>query len=145
MGHDIGSGENLQSLRNLISEMSLFGADLSENLGACDSNVPGWKICENCFRSIDVEDNLCLHCPICHQSREEVERLNLWGLRKFAPVRWISLQSSCRSVSFLFFRLGCLLQRYMRKRPRNSAPAHFFSLLSIFPSWGSTATWSAFN
>ena len=87
MGHDIGSGENLQSLRNLISEMSLFGADLSENLGACDSNVPGWKICENCFRGIDVEDNLCLHCPICHQSWEEVERLNLWGLREFAPVR----------------------------------------------------------
>ena len=87
MGHDIGSGENPESLRNIISEMSIFGVDLAHNLGACDSNVPVLKICEYCFCGIDVEDNLCLHCPICHQSREEVERLNLWGLREFAPVR----------------------------------------------------------
>ena len=87
MGHDIRSGENLESLRNIITEMSIFGPDLSDNLGACDSNVPGSKFCEYCYEYIDVKDNSCLHCPICYQSREEVERLNLWGLREFAPVR----------------------------------------------------------
>lgn len=87
MGHDIGSGENLGSLCNIISEMSIFGPNLGDNLGACDSNIPGWKWCEYCLRGIDVHDNMSLHCPVCHQSREEVERLNLWGLRDATHVR----------------------------------------------------------